>query len=152
MKYLSTIITAATIAMLSPTAAFAHDDATLDKVTTPNGGQLRMAGIYHIELVLAKGDSKTAKENPVIVYVTDHADKKITSQGMKASVTLFGAGKKATAELKPDGDNRLKGMASYSPTADLKAVVSLTGTDGKTVQARFTPLAPPPAAHGSHAH
>ena len=42
--------------------AFAHDDATLDATVTPHGGQMRMAGIYHFELVLAK-DSKTAKDN-----------------------------------------------------------------------------------------
>jgi hypothetical protein len=44
--------------------AFAHDDAALDKISGPNGGQLRMAGSYHFELVVAK-DSKEAKDNPV---------------------------------------------------------------------------------------
>jgi hypothetical protein len=44
--------------------AFAHDDGALDKISGPNGGQLRMAGSYHFELVVAK-DSKEAKDNPV---------------------------------------------------------------------------------------
>jgi hypothetical protein len=40
-------------------AALAHDDAYLDTQKAPNGGQLRMAGPYHYELVLAK-DGKEA--------------------------------------------------------------------------------------------
>ena len=31
---------------------FPTDDATLDKMKTPHGGQMRMAGAYHFELVL----------------------------------------------------------------------------------------------------
>jgi hypothetical protein len=54
-------------------AVYAHDDATLNTVKAPSGGQLRMAGIYHYELVVAK-DSKDAKDNPVVVYVTDHVE------------------------------------------------------------------------------
>ena len=87
--------------------AWAHDDATLDKMKAPNGGQVRMAGVYHFELLLAR-DSKEAKDNPVIVFVTDHADGKVASKGMKATVTLLGGGQKASVELQPDGDNRLK--------------------------------------------
>lgn len=41
---------------------FAHDDAVLDKTSGSHGGQLRMAGSYHFELVVAK-DSKEAKDN-----------------------------------------------------------------------------------------
>jgi hypothetical protein len=119
--------------------AWAHDDATLDKVKTGAGGQLRMAGVYHIELVVVR-DSPQAKENPLLIYLTDHADKKMPSAGMKVTVTLFGKGVKAAAELKPDGDNRFRGSARYASVRDLKAVVTLTGADGKTVQARFTPM------------
>jgi hypothetical protein len=130
--------------------AFAHEDAVLDKLTTPNGGQLRMAGVYHFELVLAKG-GKEAKDSPVLVYVTDHADGKIPSKGMKATVTLLGGGQKASAELVPDGDNRLKGSARYVASPDLKAVVTVTAADGKTEQARFTPFAKAAAdPHAGH--
>ncbi len=31
--------------------AKAHDDAYLDTVKAPHGGQLRMAGVHHFELV-----------------------------------------------------------------------------------------------------
>lgn len=132
--------------------ALAHDDATLDKMNAPNGGQVRMAGVYHFELLLAK-DSKAAKDNPVVVFVTDHADGKVASKGMKATVTLLGGGQKASVELQPDGDNRLKGTARYASAADLKAVVSVTLPDGKVEQARFTPFAKAaPDPHAEHKH
>ena len=50
--------------MLTPTAAqrlaitldamLTADDATLDAMAAPHGGQLRMSGAWHLELVLAK--------------------------------------------------------------------------------------------------
>ncbi|MBN8474042.1 hypothetical protein [Sulfuritalea sp.] len=132
--------------------AWAHDDATLDTMKSPNGGQVRMAGVYHFELLLAR-DSKEAKDNPVIVFVTDHADGKVASKGMKATVTMLGGGQKASVELQPDGDNRLKGTARYASAADLKAVVAVTLPDGKVEQARFTPFAKAaPDPHAGHKH
>jgi hypothetical protein len=121
-------------------AAFAHDDATLDATASPHGGQLRMAGMYHFELVLAK-DSKTAKDNAVIVYLSDHAGTKIASAGATGTATLLGASGKATATLQPDGDNRLKGVAKYASTPDTKAVLSITLPGKPPEQARFTPFA-----------
>jgi len=148
---LAAVLFAVALAPAAP-AVYAHDDATLDAKAAPNGGQVRMAGVYHLELVLGKSK---ALQQPVTLYVTDHADKKVPSRGLKASVVLFGAGSKTSVELTPDGDNRLKGIGAYVPGPELKALVSLVGADGKTVQARFTPFAasaPAPHAHGAHAH
>lgn len=125
--------------LMSGGVAFAHDDATLDATTSPHGGQLRMAGMYHFELVLAK-DSKTAKDNPVVVYLTDHAGTKIPSAGVTGTATILGASGKTTATLQPDGDNRLKGTAKYASTPDTKAVLSLTLPGKPPEQARFTPF------------
>jgi len=125
--------------LLGASTAFAHDDATLDATTTPHGGQLRMAGMYHFELVLAK-DSKTAKENPVVVYLSDHAGTKIASAGATGTATLLGASGKATATLQPDGDNRLKGVAKYASAPDTKVVLSITLPGKPPEQARFTPF------------
>ena len=68
MKFASlAAILAGVLAMaLSAAPAFAHDDAHLDTVKTPNGGQLRQAGPYHYELVAARDGSDT-KESPVVV-------------------------------------------------------------------------------------
>jgi hypothetical protein len=62
MKRRTTLALAAAAMLLAAGAARAHDDATLDASAAPHGGQLRMAGIYHFELVLV-GDNRTAKDN-----------------------------------------------------------------------------------------
>jgi hypothetical protein len=151
-KILTTTL-AATVAGLFTLAsinAMAHTDEYLDTLQAPNGGQLRMAGGYHFELVVAK-DSKEAKDNAVVVYVTDHAGAKVSTAGAKGTATILAGKTKATVELTPDGDNRLKGSGTYASMSDMKAVVSVT-LGGKAVeQARFTPLAMPKAAKDGHA-
>ncbi|MBI4755706.1 MAG: hypothetical protein HY778_09890 [Betaproteobacteria bacterium] len=137
MHVLKPVIFAA--AALLAGAALAHDDAYLDTQKSPNGGQQRMAGIYHFELVVAK-DSKEAKDNPVVVYVTDHAGTKVPTAGASGNVTLLGGKAKAATALAPDGDNRLKGTAKYASTPDMKAVVSITFPGKSPEQARFDPL------------
>lgn len=156
-KILSTAV-AATIAGLFALAsinAMAHTDENLHTQQAPNGGQLRMAGAYHFELVVAK-DSKEAKDNPVIVYVTDHDGKKVATSGASSTATILAGKTKATATLAPDGDNRLKGMAKYLSAQDMKVVVSITFPGKAAEQARFTPLAMPKAmaqdGHADHKH
>jgi len=146
MKSPNTLIlafAALTVAMAAP-SALAHSDEYLDTQKTPNGGQQRMAGMYHFELVVAR-DSKEARENPVVVYVTDHANAKIPTVGAGGTATILAGKQKASVKLVPDGDNRLKGVGKYASTADMKVVVSVTLAGKPAEQARFTPLAPIPA-------
>jgi hypothetical protein len=126
--------------LLASPALLAHDDAYLDTLKAPNGGQLRMAGVYHYELVVAK-EGQEARENPVIVYVTGHDGGKVPTAGAGGSAILLAGKLKAQATLKPDGDNRMKGYAKYAATPDLKAVVSIALPGKPAEQARFTPLA-----------
>jgi hypothetical protein len=98
-----------------------------------------MAGLYHFELLLAK-DSKEAKENPVTVYVTDHAWAAQATKGATATLTIVQGKNKVTAELKPDGENRFVGKAVYASTANLKGALSVTMAGKATEQARFTPF------------
>ena len=142
---------AAVPALLFAAAASAHTDEYLATVKSPNGGQLRMAGPFHFELVVAK-DSKEVKENAIVVYVTDHADKKIDTKGMSGTATILAGKLKATATLTPDGDNRLKGFAKYASDAGMKVAVTVKMADGKSEQARFVPLAPAKAAAGNDDH
>jgi hypothetical protein len=156
-KMMSTAVatTAAGLFALASINAMAHTDEYLDTQQAPNGGQLRMAGVYHFELVVAK-DSKEAKNNPVIVYVTDHAGAKVSTVGANGTVTILAGKAKATVNLTPDGDNRLKGSGTYASTPDMKAVVSVTLAGKAAEQARFTPLAMPKAmaqdGHADHKH
>ena len=102
-----------TVGLLISPAAHAHDDAYLDTLTAPHGGQLRMAGAQHFELVLAK-DGTEAKASPVVVYVTDHAGTPIKTVGANGNVTILSGKRKISVALQPDGENRLKGLATYA--------------------------------------
>ncbi len=154
MKTLNALILTAamlTAAMTAP-AVLAHSDEVLDMQKAANGGQLRMAGIYHLELVVAR-DSKEAKDNPVLVFVTDHAGTKVSTVGAGGTATLLAGKQKASVKLVPDGDNRLKGVGKYASTPDMKVVVSVTVAGKTAEQARFTPLAPmAPAAAAKDGH
>ncbi|MDA8259113.1 MAG: hypothetical protein M0Z99_26330 [Betaproteobacteria bacterium] len=147
MKTLNALIF--TAAMLTGATALAHSDEALDTQKAPNGGQLRMAGSYHFELVVAR-DSKEARDNPVVVYVTDHAGSKVSTVGAGGTATILAGKQKASIKLVPDGDNRLKGVGTYASTPDMKAVVSVTVAGKPAEQARFTPLAPVAAAKDGH--
>jgi hypothetical protein len=137
---------AATLAVLS-TAVLAHDDATLDKMNAPHSGQLRMVGIHHFELVIAK-DNKEAKSSPVDVYITDHAGTKIPSAGATGTATILTGKNKSIVKLTSVGDNRLTGMGRYAYNPETKVIVAITLADKTTGQARFTPsTASSTAAH-----
>ncbi len=130
-------------------AAFAHDDAMLAKMTAPNGGQLRMAGPYHFELLVDK-NNKEAKDSPVTVYLTDHAEKKISTAGASGTATILAGKSKVTVPLTPSGDNKLSGIGKYVSDAHMKVVVSVVFPDKKTEQARFSPFESDHA--GEHKH
>jgi len=150
MKPMQSLLFSAAL-MLAGSSAFAHSDEYLDTQKTPNGGQQRMAGIYHFELVVAK-DSKEARDNPVVVYVTDHANAKIPTVGAGGTATILAGKQKASVKLVPDGDNRLKGLAAYSSIPGMKVVVSINLPGKSAEQARFTPLVTGAASHPEHKH
>ncbi|WP_294992453.1 hypothetical protein [Sulfuritalea sp.] len=155
MKRALRLIAAASVFCLASSSLLAHSDEVLDTQKAPNGGQLRMAGAYHFELVVAK-DSKETKDNPVIVYVTDHAGAKIPTVGAGGTATILSGKQKASVKLVPDGDNRLKGVGKYASTSDMKVVVAITLSGKPAEQARFTPLTSPLAVvkdgHTDHKH
>lgn len=143
------IIAAACVLGLTGAPLLAHEGAVLDAMQAPHGGQLRMAGIYHYELVVSK-DSKDAKDNPVAVYVTDHAGAKIPTAGATGTATLLVGKQKTTVTLSPDGENRLKGTGKYASDPGMKAIVAVTLAGKPVAQARFTPLAQD--GHSDHKH
>ncbi|MBI5900321.1 MAG: hypothetical protein HZB40_13970 [Rhodocyclales bacterium] len=151
MKKTLFLIAAASALGLASPALFAHTDEVLDTQKAPNGGQQRMAGVYHYELIVAK-DSKEAKDNAVVVYVTDHSGTKLSTAGASGTATILAGKTKATATLAPDGDNRLKGVAKYLSAPDMKVVVSITFPGKAAEQARFTPLTAAKDGHTDHKH
>ncbi len=140
---------------LLSSAAFAHTDEYLDTVVGPNGGQLRMAGAYHFELVLVK-DAKAGAASAVKLYLLDHANNPQSVKEAKATVLIVSGKQKAKADLTLAQANLLSGSADYTAAEDLKAVVNVTikTEHGEvTEQAKFTPFKPVPAeAEHGHEH
>lgn len=137
------------VVVLAAGPALAHDDAYLDTLKAPHGGQLRMAGPNHYELVVVK-NSKTVRENPIHIYVTDHAQNPLDVQGAKGTATLEVGPLKATSTLHPDSGNRLKGLVKYASTPGMTVVVTITLPGGEAWTARFTPLSKLALTHAGH--
>ena len=139
-KIISTLL-AAVLMLGSISIVNAHDDKYFNSIKSPHNGQTRMAGALHLELLLVK-DSKTAKDNAITVYVTDHAGKALSTKGASASLTIVQGANKSTITLTPEGDNLLVGKASYASTANLKAALTVTMAGKGIEQVRFTPFVP----------
>jgi hypothetical protein len=147
-------LTATLIALALAAPALAHDDATLDASGSAHGGQVRMAGPYHYELVVGEGTLQ--------VYLTDHADQPLSSQGVSGNAVVLHGGK-ATIPLTPAGEHHLEGQGDFESGSDMKVVISLTFPDRNAWQARFTPWermqqaqsgqeAGSGGSHGDHQH
>lgn len=132
--------------------ALAHSDEELDARPSPHGGQVRMAGGLHLELVLDR-DGDASQPRAVVVHVSNHADEPQPVRGGRATVTLL-APKMAPqrVELQPDGESRLSGTAVYPDDPALKAVVQISLPEMPTEQARFEPLAPRQVSEGHEHH
>jgi len=101
-----------------------------------HGGQALATGPYHLELV--------AKDGELVLYVTDHSDKAVSTDGAKAKATLQHEFEKATiqVELEPSGDNQMKGTGKFAITPDTGIIVFLKLPGQDAYAARFTSLKP----------
>ncbi|MDF0664964.1 MAG: hypothetical protein P0119_02690 [Nitrospira sp.] len=114
--------------------AQAHTDEFFDAVEAPHGGQLRMTGPFHIELVAKAGD--------LIVYVTDHADNAISVDGGLAKANIENGATRTQVNLFPVGSNILRGSGTFSLTPSTVVVVFLKLPKQDGYAARFMPLKP----------
>lgn len=118
------------------TSAWAHTDEYFEAVQAPHGGQLRMTGPFHIELV--------ARDGQLTVYVTDHADNKISVEGGLAKATVEMGATKTQMHLHPVGDNVLKGSGTFALTPSTVVIVFMKLPNQDGYAARFMPLKPKP--------
>lgn len=152
MKFaLRVAATFATVLSLTSPVLAHSDDPHPDTLKAMQGGQLGVAGAFSYELVIDK-NAKEGVESAVMVYVTDHAGKKIQTTGASGTATILAGKLKASAILKPDGDNRMKGSTKYTATPDMKVLVSITLAGKLPEQTRFTPLAVAKDGHTDHQH
>lgn len=114
--------------------AGAHTDEYFESVTAPHGGQLRMTGPFHLELI--------AKDGDLTVYVTDHADNAISVDGGLAKANIENGTTRTQVNMHPVGNNVLKGSGTFplTPTTVVVVFMKLPNQDGYA--ARFTPLKP----------
>ena len=133
-KSIATVLLGAVLALSLP--AWSHTDDYLDTLAAPHGGQLRMAGPYHLELV--------AKDKELVLYVTDHGDNPIATDGglSKATLQLGTAKARTTVKLAPAGDNVFKGSGEFTVKPQSVIVVFVKLPGGEAQSARFTPLKP----------
>jgi hypothetical protein len=133
-KSLATVFITATLAVSLPAAA--HTEEYFDSIAAPHGGQMRMAGPYHLELV--------TKDKEIVLYVADHGDKKIGTEGGvgKASIQLGKGKPKSSIKLEPAGDNVLKGTGDFTVTPETTIITFIKLPDQEAQSARFTPLKP----------
>ncbi len=111
---------------------FAHDNAWLDANKTPHGGQVRMAGMYHFELVVKPNDLK--------VYVMDHGNNPIETKDMQAKAVVLTGKDKVKLDLHPAEENLLISNEAFGISDDMKVVLSVTPKGQAVEQARFTPM------------
>lgn len=132
------------LAINTPTVS-AHPDAALAKLTAAHGGQLRVAGPYHLELVLSDKASK--------VYVTDHAG---TPQDMKmasVSATVLADGKITKLKLTFTGSNEFRSEQVLKPNPTTQVVVIVQPANQAAQQAKFAPFqAAPEHSHHDEKH
>jgi len=127
------LTTTSIIALLFSFNSLAHTDEFLDTQKSPHGGQLRMAGHYHLELVVT--------EKLLTVYVTDHAGAAVSTRDGTGNAIVLANKAKTTVELKPAKDNVLQGEGQFVLDPNTKVVVSVTlPGDKEPQQARFEPL------------
>ena len=68
------------ILLMFSSLAWPHTDEYFDTVDAPHGGQMRMAGPYHMEII--------TKDREIVLYITDHANTKISIEGGIGKATI----------------------------------------------------------------
>ncbi len=150
---IAALVIGVTLAFSFP--AQAHTDEFFESVEAPHGGQLRMTGPFHMELV--------AKDGYLTVYVTDHADNAISVDGGLAKATIEAGSARTQVHLHPIGNNMLKGSGTFSLTPNTVVIVFMKLPNQDGYAARFMPLKPKPDPsekaqggtsrdHGEHHH
>ena len=122
------------LALLSaclPYAASAHTDAYFDAIDTPHHGQMRTAGPYHLELVVA------ARE--WLLYVADHANGPIEVAGASALAEVTHAGKVHTVQFAPSGANVLRADVKLRPGRQTTIAITLRMPGQEPQTAVFRP-------------
>ncbi len=112
------------VVLLSCPTVRAHSDEYFTTHPTPHGGQMRMAGPFHFELLVAKDE--------LTLYVTDHSGAPIDTTGGSAKVIInTGKKKRYVVILSSAGENRLTGSDQFTlgRSSTASVLVALPGQE-----------------------
>ena len=118
----------------------AHDPATLDSLPSVHGGQVRMAGPLHIELVIL-GRAAAQTERLVLVYLQNHMFEDVSSNGLKGIVRFLDGQRVTTVSLNPIEANGFSGRGAFDINPSVTAEISITDKDGQVWSATYSPFA-----------
>lgn len=121
--HLKIIVTVAAL-LAVPSIVLAHGPKT-----GANGGVQADAGSFHVEVV--------PKGTTLQVFLRDHSDKAVTTDGFKGTAIFVIEGKPQRIPLTPAGENRLSGTSSVNLPVNPKGAVQITTRSGSTMQAKF---------------
>lgn len=133
MRSLRSFALALLLLAAAASPALAHDPATMDSMPAPHGGQLRMTGPFHLELVL--------EPTRVTLHVMDHANQPIDVAGGRATARFTVDGETTELELLPIAEAAF-GREGKIPAGEglvVDVTVALSGQREWTVT--FTPQA-----------
>ena len=122
----------ALLCLLNATVSFAHPDWYLARLKPPNGGQLRNADNFHMELVVGASEIR--------LYVSDHFFNKFPTKASSATAVLVSGDKIMRVALEPGGDNLLKASGTFPQDTNLKIAILLEAYRYGPIAARFTPF------------
>jgi hypothetical protein len=117
-------LTAAALLVAASTTALAHSPKR-----GANGGPQTDAGSYHLEVV--------AKGTTLDVFLSDHSDKAVKTEGFKGVAIFVVGGKSERIPLTPAGENKLSGTSAVTLPGTPKGAVQIIAPTGSTVQGKF---------------
>jgi hypothetical protein len=123
MKFASILI-AAMLALAAP-AVYAHAEHGQPQ----HGGIYGEAGTFQAELLI--------KDREAVLYLSNHGEP-LSSQGASGKLTILSSSGKVEIELKPSGDNRLRGQLPARPAAGSKMIATLTLAGMKPAHVRYS--------------
>lgn len=103
-----------------------------DTLRAAHGGDVRMAGPFWLELVVANGS--------LTVYVTDRSGAPVDTSGGKGAATAHTDGRGTRIELRPAGGNRLAGRGKLKLKHSTVVFITAHLRGEKPHRAVFRPL------------
>ena len=140
-RALCTMVLALAIGLAAP-LSHAHSDAHFDALAAPHGGRMRMAGPFHLELVV--------DADRIVLYVTDHAEQPQASRDGEAAVRFPAQGVRVA--LTASGDNTFSAPVPPGIAASGAAIVLVKLPGIEAQSARFKARAAASAAPSAAAH